>query len=124
MGWNLDHIMRASRRFNASDIHLVRGIAPAFRVGGEIRLTEGEPLDEETLRSMYESLLTEKQKQIFEEQWQLCFSRFWPEVGRFRASLYYHGGCPEMAIRLCEQQIRSREELGLPLVVEELTRLP
>jgi len=124
MGWNLDLIMKAARRFKASDIHLVRGVAPALRVGGEIRLVDGEPLDEESLRALYDSLLTSKQKEVFEKEWQLCFSRQWPDVGRFRASLYYHGGCPELAIRLCEENIRSREELGLPQVLEELTRLP
>lgn len=123
MAWNLDQIMRASRKHFASDIHLIRGIAPALRVGGDIRLVEGEPLDEETLRSMVNSLLTPRQHEVFEKEWQVCISRHWPEVGRFRASIYFHGGCPEMAIRLCEQTIRSREELGLPIVVEELTRL-
>jgi len=31
-------------------------------------------------------------------------------------------GVPEMAIRICESRVRDREELGLPAVVEELTR--
>jgi twitching motility protein PilT len=73
---------------------------------------------------MIAELLNEKQRQHLEDKWQLCFSRPWDNVGRFRASIYYHGGCPEMAIRLCEVAIRSRDELGLPGVVEDLTRLP
>jgi twitching motility protein PilT len=45
-------------------------------------------------------------------------------VGRFRASLYFHAGCPEMAIRVGDMSIRTREDLRLPTLVDELTRLP
>ena len=119
---SLDQILRAGRELGASDIHLVRGIAPAFRVNGDIRLAKMEPLDEETLRLLLSQLLTDKHQEILEEQWQLCFSRTWPGVGRFRASIYFHGGCPEMAIRVSESRIRPRDELKLPTVVDELTR--
>ena len=45
-----------------------------------------------------EELLDEKHRKILEEKWQLCFSRYWEGVGRFRASIYFHGGVPEMAL--------------------------
>jgi twitching motility protein PilT len=124
MSWTLDKILKGARKLSASDIHLVRGIAPALRVAGEIRLLDGEPLEEPVLRGMVANLLSDSQRKIFEQRWQLCFSRAWPGVARCRISLYFHAGCPEMAIRLCETVIRSREELHLPAVVDELTRLP
>lgn len=124
MGWTLDKILKGARKHQASDVHLIRGVAPAYRVNGEIALLAGEPLDEDTLQTMVEELLSEKQKQILEDQWQLCFSRYWKGLGRFRASIYFHAACPEMAIRLCELVVRTREELGLPKVIEELVRLP
>jgi twitching motility protein PilT len=124
MSWTLDKILKGARKHGASDVHLIHGIAPAFRVNGEIRLIEGEPLDETTLRHMIEGLMTPKHKEIFARDWQLCFSRHWPEVGRFRASVYLHAGVPEMAVRLCEVTVRTREELGLPVVLDELARLP
>lgn len=124
MSWTLDKIFRAARKLLASDIHLVNNVAPALRVNGEIRLLEGEPLDETNLLAMLDEILSERQKKHFEEQWQLCFSRHWAGVGRFRVSIYYHAGCPEMAIRLCESTIRSREALRLPPIIDELTRLP
>jgi twitching motility protein PilT len=122
MSVTLDQILRGGRELGASDIHLVRGISPAFRVNGDIRMAKTEPLDEPQLREILGQLLTEKHQKILEEQWQLCFSRTWPGIGRFRASIYFHGGCPEMAIRVSESRIRPREELKLPSVVDELTR--
>jgi twitching motility protein PilT len=124
MFWTLDKILKSARKYGASDAHLIRGIAPAYRVNGEIRLAEGEALDEAALRAMIDGLLNEKQREIFAREWQLCFSRHWEGVGRFRASLYLHAGIPEMAIRLCETSVRHREELGLPPIIDELARLP
>jgi twitching motility protein PilT len=122
--WTLDKILKGARKFGASDVHLIRGLAPAFRVNGEIRVTEGEALDETTLRNMIEGLMNEKQREIFAREWQLCFSRHWEGVGRCRASVYLHAGVPEMAIRLCETSVRGREDLGLPPVIDDFARLP
>jgi twitching motility protein PilT len=124
MSWTLDKILKGARKLGASDVHLIRGISPAFRVNGEIRLIEGEALDEDALRGMFDGLLNGKQRAVFERDWQLCFSRHWEGIGRFRASIYLHAGVPELAIRLGELAIRPRDELGLPAIVDELSRLP
>ena len=122
--WNMERILKGARRFGASDIHLVQGISPLFRVNGEIRVSDGAPLTAETLQELFNETVNERQRQIFAEEMQLSISRTWPGLGRFRTSIYLHCGCPEMAIRLCETVVRSAEVLGLPDVVRELTRLP
>jgi twitching motility protein PilT len=124
VAWTLERILKGARSHHASDVHLVRGIAPALRINGEIRPIEGPPMEVEDLQSLYESVLSDKQKQLFEAEWQACFSRHVPGIGRFRISVYQRASCPEFSIRLCETVIRSAEQLGLPPVVEELTRLP
>jgi twitching motility protein PilT len=124
MSWTLEPILRRARELSASDVHLVRGVAPALRIGGDLNLLRGEPLDQETLEAMLHGLINDKQRSILEGEWQLCFSKYWEGVGRCRTSVYFHGGCPEMAIRLCEIRVRGREELGLPTSVEDFTRLP
>ena len=124
MHWKLEKILKGARAHHASDVHLVRGIAPALRINGEIRPIEGPPLQADDLQALYEAVLNANQKQLFESEWQTCFSRQIAGIGRFRISVYLHAGCPEFAIRLCETAIRSAEELGLPPVIDELTRLP
>jgi len=120
----MEKILRGARKFGASDIHLVFGVAPVFRVNGEIRVGDGEALDQQTLQSLVNEMTNEKQRQTLADEWQLCFTRHWEGAGRFRTSVYFHANCPEMAIRLCEPAIRTSEDLGLPPIVEELTRLP
>jgi len=124
MSWTFDKIVRAARKLGASDIHLVQGIAPAFRVNGEIQASDGDALDAASLKTLLGEVTSEAQRAALTEQWQLCFTRQWPECGRFRTSVYMHSGCAEMAIRLCEPVVRTADELGLPAVVSELTSLP
>ena len=124
MVWTLERILKGARAHHASDVHLVRGIAPALRINGEIRPIEGPPMEAEDLQALYDAILNDRQKELFESEWQVCFSRQLAGIGRFRISVYLHTGYPEFSIRLCETVIRSAEQLGLPPVVEELTRLP
>ena len=124
MTWTFERILKGARKHGASDIHLVRGLAPALRMNGDIRILEGEALEEADLRGLIDQFLNEKQRKVLDEKWQLCFSRHWPELGRYRASVYFRAGCPELAIRLCEKVIRSREALGLPAAIDEFVRLP
>jgi twitching motility protein PilT len=120
----MERILKGARRLGASDIHLVQGIAPLFRVNGEIRCADGEALTEETLQALFCEMTNDPQRRHFAEEMQLSISRTWQPLGRFRTSVYLHGGCPEMAIRLCETVVRSAEDLGLPAVLSELSRLP
>ncbi len=120
--WNLGRILKTAARHNASDVHLVRGVAPVLRVNGELKPVEAMPLDEKDLRAILHEMTTERQRETFEIDWQVCFSKQLDDVGRFRASIYCRAGCPEFAIRLCESHVRPAELLGLPSVVEEFTR--
>ncbi|MFO0944665.1 MAG: PilT/PilU family type 4a pilus ATPase [Planctomycetota bacterium] len=123
MSWTFDRILRGARKFKASDVHLLVGMAPAIRVGGHISILEGAPLTHECLVGMLDHLLNDEQQKMLREDWQICFSRNWPEVGRFRASVYRNAETPEFAIRICETTVRQRDELGLPEKVDELARL-
>ena len=48
----------------------------------------------------------------------------YPEFGRFRTSIYYRNSLPEFAIRMCNNHVATREDLGLPKPVEELVDRP
>jgi twitching motility protein PilT len=124
MSWTLEQILKSAHAHHASDVHLVRGIAPVLRTSGDIRPLSGQPLEPDDLQSLFDSLLNDAQKKLFENDWHVCFSRHVAGIGRFRVSAYLHSGCPEFSIRLCETTIRAADALGLPAVIDELTRLP
>lgn len=119
----MQRVLALARRENASDIHIVADLPPMFRINGEIILADRPPLTRQDTARMCLGLLNEEQKKVFERDWQICCSIYEPKLGRFRVSIYYHTNNPEMSIRPVMDHIRTREELRLPVQVEEFTRL-
>jgi twitching motility protein PilT len=121
---NLDRLLSAAKEFDASDLHLVAGVPPAFRVNGEIIIADEDTLKEEEINRMADSLLNDYQKKKFEQEWELCISLLHRAAGRVRATFYKRNGHPEMSFRFCGEAIATREELGLPEKLDELARRP
>src|SRR5436190_14320754 len=121
---HLDRLLSAAGDFDASDLHLVAGVPPAFRVNGEIIIADEDALSQQQLADMAEGLLNEQQKRKFEQEWELCISLLHSVAGRVRATFYRRNGYPEMSFRFCGERIASREELGLPEKIDELARRP
>jgi twitching motility protein PilT len=120
----LDHLLTAVNDFDASDLHLVTGVPPAFRVNGEIIIADEDALSIEDIAAMTDSLLNEQQKKKFEQEWELCISLLHSVAGRVRMTFYRRNGLPEMSLRFCGDKIATRDELGLPKKLEELARKP
>ena len=121
---NLDRLLSAAKEFDGSDLHLVAGVPPAFRVNGEIIIADEDALSEEDIRDIADSLLNEQQKKKFEQEWELCISLLHSVAGRVRATFYRRNGQPEMSFRFCGEHIAPRHELGLPEKLDDLARRP
>ena len=121
---NIDFLLRAGRKHNASDVHVVVGMPAVFRVDGEIVVARGDTLNADAVRALAYECINEEQKRSFERDWQLCFSRTFGDHDRARVTLYLRNGCPELSIRLCEPIIGNRDELGLPTIIDDLARKP
>src|SRR5664279_1061251 len=121
---NLDRLLSAAADFDASDLHLVVGVPPAFRVNGEIIIADEDALTETEVSQITDRLLNEQQKKKFEQEWELCISLLHPVAGRVRATFYRRNGHPEMSFRFCGERIATREELGLPEKIDDLARKP
>lgn len=120
----VEELLRAAVDRGASDLHLVAGAPPAFRINGEIILGEGDVLTGVDLEALAASVLSAEQAGVFQREWELCTSLSCPEVGRVRATLYRRDGHPEFSFRFCGEYIASREDLGLPVKLDELARRP
>ena len=120
----LDQLIASAVEQEASDLHLIVGAPPAFRMNGEVILADDDVLTTEALAGMAFSLLNSDQREKFEREWQLCISIPHEVAGRVRVTLYRRNGSPEMSIRFCGSRIPSREALGLPPKIDELARKP
>jgi twitching motility protein PilT len=121
---HIDRLLSSVNELDASDLHLVAGVPPAFRINGEIILANEDALSGEELTAMAEGLLDEQQRKKLEEEWELCISMHHRVAGRVRATFYRRNGHTEMSLRFCGHRIASREELGLPEKIDELARKP
>ncbi len=70
------------------------------------------------------SILTEAQKQKFEEQWELDLSFGVKGLSRFRANVFMQRGAVAVAIRTIPYKIMTFEELGLPAGRRRPVRAP
>jgi twitching motility protein PilT len=118
------NLLRTGRCHNASDVHIVVGLPPLFRIDGEIVPAKGEPVTPEIANSLAFECLNEEQTARLHRDWQLCFSTTFGESDRARVTIYYRNGTPELSMRLSESEIRSRTELRLPAIIDELARRP
>jgi len=121
---SLNRLLSAAQEFHASDLHLVAGLPPAFRVNGEIIIADEDALTDTEVTDMAESLMNEQQRRKFELEWELCISILHSVAGRVRATFYRRDGHPEVSFRFCGDKVSTREELGLPEKIDELARKP
>ena len=121
---NLDRLLSAAKEFDGSDLHLVVGVPPAFRVNGEIIIADEDALTAADVQRIASSLLNEQQLKKFEQEWELCISLLHSTAGRVRATFYRRNGHPEMSFRFCGERVAARQELGLPEKLDDLARRP
>jgi twitching motility protein PilT len=121
---NLDRLLAAANDFDASDLHPIAGLPPAYRVNGEIIIAEEESLTETDVTEITNSLLNEQQRKKFETEWELCISLLHSAAGRVRMTFYRRNGHPEVSVRFCGERVATRAELGLPERLDELARKP
>jgi len=110
-------------RKDISDLHLTANSPPMVRSYGQIKPLDGEPLTGEEIKQLISSILTQEQKRIVETNKDLdfAFSPF-PDC-RFRVSIYQQRGISEVVFRNILPMVKTRQELGLPEVVDDLCQL-
>ena len=110
----LDDLLRQMKQQGASDLHLTSGSAPYTRVNGEMVKLNYRSVSAETCHSLIFEILTEKQKELFTENWDLDLSYPLGGVGRFRVNVFMQRNGIAAAFRLIPEQIKTIRELDLP----------
>ena len=109
---------------NASDIHFTVGIPPTYRIDGGLVSAIEKNLTPEDTEYLVKQVLGEKRMKTLDETGEIDFSYSISNVGRFRVNAFKQRGSYAMVLRIIPLRIPSMEELGLPKVTDELTKLP
>ncbi len=121
---DLKKILFTSVEMKASDLHLTPGLPPMARVFGDLVPLDLPMLKVEDIEAMVLPLLDEEQTERFKKDWDMDFSYSVAGLSRFRGSIMKQRGSMDVAFRMIPWSIPRMEDLGLPAIVEELSRLP
>jgi twitching motility protein PilT len=109
----------------ASDLHLAVGRPPVLRIDGRILNVDAPPLSPADTRRLVYGVLTDLQKQKFEDTKELDFSLSVAKLSRFRVNVHFQRGTVAAAFRTINSAIKNFDELNLPVrVCEKLARRP
>src|SRR6202012_5173534 len=109
----------------ASDLHITAGTPPMLRVRGRLAPMEGYPVLTPTdTREIVYSILSDSQRQRFENTWHLDFAYQIPGRARFRVNAYMQRSAVGAALRLIPFDVVPLERLGLPAAVAEFANRP
>lgn len=109
----------------ASDLHIQVGLPAMLRIDGKLAKVEsGEVLNEKDIEELIFGLLDAKQKEILNTKRELDFSFAFGDIARFRVNAFHEKGSLAAALRLIPTKISTLEELGLPPIISEFTKLP
>ena len=117
-------LLNIALRYGASDIHLVVGSAPIFRIHGKLRRLEVDSLSPGDVRRLLFSLLSHSQRESFEIDRELDFALTVTGKHRFRVNAHFQRGTVAVALRLIPNSIPDAATLGLPPIVRELATKP
>lgn len=121
---NLRELLEQMVQMNASDLHLTVGTPPVVRVDGKLQRLNQDMLTAEQTKKLAYSMLNEKQKLKFEQNWELDFSFGIENMSRFRCNIFMQRGNVAVALRQIPYKVKTFEELGLPKVIAEFAKLP
>jgi len=119
---DLDKLLNFAFQQDASDIHLSAGSPPILRIHGRLRRLESSILTGENMRSLFGTLLTEKQKKRLQEEQELDFAYAVPGVARFRTNLFFQLRGEAAAFRTIPERVRTLEELHVPRGIGQLCK--
>ncbi len=125
MGFN--DLLKLMIERQASDLHLIAGLAPALRIHGElVPIDSIERFTPDSLRDFVFAALTPHQQNLFMNdpaaRNELDFGYGIPGVGRFRVNVHISRGSVAASVRALANHIPSLDELGLPPAAKEFTK--
>jgi len=116
--------LRKMIAMRASDLHLTAGSPPMVRLDGQLAALDGyERLKPDGLQRSLYSLITQAQREKFEEELELDFSHALVGESRFRVNIYKQRDAVGAVFRQIPYEIKPLEDLGIPAAVSGFAEL-
>lgn len=123
---NVQEILEKGIELGASDIHLVEGVKPIFRINRElIEMQEKEQLNVNDINDIYNFFLKDNEgmRKLFEEEKRLDIN-YEVKGTRLRVNISVSNGNPVFTARTIRKDLPKFAELGLPDLIMKNALLP
>lgn len=117
-------LLKLGVKSKASDIHIGKDVPPLLRIHGALKYTDFPVFTESYIKESVRQLINPDQWSRFERNGELDLAISLPEIkNRFRVNIYKSLGSIQLAIRIIPNYIPTLEQLKVPEVVYNLTKL-
>jgi twitching motility protein PilT len=120
----IDKLLQACVKQGASDIHIVVGQPPVFRLHGRLRKLETKVLEPDDSVALMKSIAPERSQRELQEKGSADFGFAFGELARFRVSIFKQRGNVSMVLRQIPNNMLTPQQLGLPEVCIKLVLRP
>ena len=120
----MQELLTQSLQSGASDVHIVVGQQPIFRINTELIATDYPEVTAELATNMVREMVGTRRFAQFMRKRDLDFSAEVPGQGRFRVNAHFQRETVAIAFRAIPHTVPALEKLNLPPVVNTFTDLP
>ncbi len=122
---DLDVLLKELHQRGGSDLHLTVGIPPAIRIDGDlVQLDDYARLEAVELQKMLYAIMTQKQREAFENDLELDMSYAVPGLARFRVNVFQQRDAVGSVMRMIPYEILPLDKLGIPEQVANFAYMP
>ena len=116
----IDELFKLMVEQGASDLHITSGAPPYLRLHGNMISLNYRELSNQDVQGLIFEILSEKQKKLFVEKWELDLAYTLSGVGRFRCNIFMQRKGLGAVFRVIPEKIKTAQELGLPSAIMDI----
>lgn len=109
---------------SSSDLHIKVGTPIVFRIHRRLIAIEAPIPTNEWMETVVDNICPKHLKRRLEDEHEVDFSYYLPNVGRFRTNLFQQRGQWCLAMRFVKTQVPAFEELGLLPILKTIASSP
>lgn len=113
-------LLRLMAEKNASDLFFSTGAPPHMKIEGVSTPMGQGAMPSGAIKDIAYGIMTEKQIEEFEEEWEQNFAISVDDIGRFRVNVFMQRGEVGMVMRHIKSDIPNLEDLRLPQTIAKL----
>lgn len=103
-----------------SDLFIIAGAAPAMRIHGKVTPVMDKKLTAEHTLALAQSLMTDDEREQFNENKELNFAIALPKISRYRVNALVQRGSAGLVVRIIPNEIPAFEDLHLPTSLRQI----